>query len=228
MAENETEPQTVQEILASADKLKWIQAMKTEYNSLIKSKVWKVVYKPKDKKIIQSKLIYKLKNDNDGSKRYKARLVARAFSQSYGVNYFEAFSPVARIQSLRMLIALAAQYDLKIHNFDVTIAFLHGKLKGTVYMSQPEYFIKEGDENKVCILDKAVYDLKQSSRAWNKAVNEVLEEINYQRSKIELCIFFKHIGKIIIIIILYVDDFYVFHNNEFEKNKIIQRIANEV
>ena len=223
----ELEPQNLQEALTSSDKSKWIEAMKNEYDSLVENQVWKLVDKPSDRNVVQCKWVYKLKNGGDNV-RYKARLVAKGYSQSYGIDYFETFSPVARLSTVRMLIALSVQLDLNIDHFDVTTAFLHGDLQEQVYMTQPGFFVKPGQEAKVCLLQKAIYGLKQSSRAWNKKVNEILKEIGYNRSKIEPCLFWKKFqNNSIVIIILYVDDFYVFHNNSCKKNELFLKLQKE-
>lgn len=120
---SEMEPQNLQEALASSEKSKWIEAMKNEYDSLVENQVWRLVDKPSGQNVVQCKWVYKLKNGGDDV-RYKARLVAKGYSQSYGIDYFETFSPVARLSTMRMLIALSVQLDLNIDHFDVTTAFL--------------------------------------------------------------------------------------------------------
>ena len=102
--------------------------------------------------------------------RHKARLVAQDFSQKFGVDlldYDETFCPVVRHESVRILIALAVQHDLKLHQMDVTTAFLNGELNEEVYMKQPEGFISKGQEHLVCRLKRSIYGLKQTPRCWN-------------------------------------------------------------
>ena len=89
--------------------------------------------------------------------RFKARLVAQGFSQKPGIDYDETFSPVARFESVRTVIALAVQNDLKLHQIDVTTAFLNGDLKDAVYMKQPEGFVVKGQEHLVCKLKRSIY-----------------------------------------------------------------------
>ena len=127
--------------------------------SLKENEVWEMVELPKDRKTVGSKWVYKLKSGPDGSiERYKARLVAQGFSQKYGTDYDETFCPVVRLESLRTMIALAVQHGLKLHQIDVTTAFLNGKLDEEVYMRQPEGFVATGQEHLVCKLKRSICD----------------------------------------------------------------------
>ena len=102
--------------------------------------------------------------DDSTIDKYKARLVVKGFRQKEGLDYFDTYSPVTRITSIRLLIALAAVYDLQIHQMDVKTAFLNGELEEEIYMEQPEGFIVPGQENKVCRLVKSLYGLKQAPK----------------------------------------------------------------
>ncbi len=122
---------------------------------------------PKGKKPISCKWVFKIKHGVDGEvKRYKARLVARVFTQTFGVDYNETFAPIAKFVSIRCILALAAIEDMEIHQMDVKTTFLNGDLEEEVYMEQPEGFTHEG-EHFVCKLHKSLYGLKQPPRAWN-------------------------------------------------------------
>ena len=143
-------------------------AMKEEMKSVQENDVWDLVELPKDRKAVGSKWVFKVKTASDGSiERYKARLVAQGFSQKYGLDYDETFSPVVRPESIRTVIALAVKKGLKLHQMDVTTAFLNGELEEEVYMKQPEGFVADGQEHLVCKLRKSIYGLKQSPRCWN-------------------------------------------------------------
>ena len=129
--------------------------------SLRKNDVWELVELPEDRKAVGSKWVFKLKTDADGSVEWhKARLVARGFSQKHGLDYDETFSPVIRFESLRTVIALAVQNGLKLHQMDVTTAFLNGELEEEVFMHQPEGFVTKGQEHLVCKLKQSIYGLK--------------------------------------------------------------------
>lgn len=125
-------------------------------------KTWHLVDRPKHKNIVKCRWTYVLKLDG----RYKARLVAKGFTQIYGIDYEETFSPVARFESIRFLIAHAALEDWEIESMDVTLAYLNGILEEEIYMEQPPGFEVRGQEKKVCRLDRSIYGLKQSARVW--------------------------------------------------------------
>ena len=140
-----TEPRSVEEALSSPDKEKWKSAMASEMKSLKDNDVWELVKLPEGRKALGSKWVYKVKTDENGSiKRYRARLVAQGFSQKYGTDYDQTFCPVVRLESFRTLVALSVQHGLKIHQVDVTTAFLNGELEEEVYMKQPSGFSAEG------------------------------------------------------------------------------------
>ena len=155
------EPKSIEEAINSPEKSKWEKAMETEMQSLKANKVWDLVELPKGRKAIGSKWVYKVKTGADGQiERYKARLVVQGFSQKYGDDYDETFCPVVRLESLRALMALAVQNGLKLHQVDVTTAFLNGELEEEVYMRQANGFITDREEHLVCKLKKSIYGLK--------------------------------------------------------------------
>ncbi|KAA0045164.1 Integrase, catalytic core [Cucumis melo var. makuwa] len=140
--------------------------MEEEVDALKKNHTWDLVPKPKDVKPISCKWVYKVKTQADGTiKRYKARLVARRFSQQYGLNYDETFSPVAKLTTVRVLLALAASEDWKLWQMDVKNAFLNGELDRDIYMKQPKGFEDKIHHDYVCKLRKALYGLKHALRA---------------------------------------------------------------
>lgn len=207
------EPTTGKEALQSSDSKLWRQAMQDEIDSFNKHEAWELVDRPADKNIVKNRWLFKIKRDANGKVAcYRARLVAKGFTQKFGIDYMDTYSPVVRHSSLRMLLSLAVELDLKIDHLDVKTAFLNGNLSEEIYMSQPEGFIRQGDEHKVYRLKKAVYGLKQASRAWYDKVKDVLLREKFTQSKYESCIFSRRVGKRTIIIALYVDDFFVFYD----------------
>lgn len=161
----EDDPQSIDEAKERDDWPEWKTAIESEYTSLIKNGTWILCDLPKGRKTISSKWVFKLKRKANGEiDKYKARLVARGFTQKAGFDYTETYSPVAKLVTLRVIISVANHFDMHMEHMDVKNAFLNGDLKEEIYMQQPEGFEKG---NKVCKLVKAIYDLKQASRMWN-------------------------------------------------------------
>ena len=137
------EPQSVKEALSGSEKEKWETAMQKEMDSIHSNDVWDLVELPKNRKPVGCKWVFKKKTKSDGSiERYKARLVAQGFYQKQGLDYDETFSPVIRFESFRTLVAVAVQKGLKLHQLDITAAFLNGHLEEEVFMKQPEGFVE--------------------------------------------------------------------------------------
>ena len=131
-----------------------------------KNNTWELVERPSNKKVIGIKWVYRTKLNPDGSvNKHKARLVVKGYSQQYGVDFSKTFAPVARHDTIKFLIALAAQKGLKIYQLDVKSAFLNGFLQEWIFIEQPEGYVIHGDEDKVYLLRKALYGLKQAPRA---------------------------------------------------------------
>jgi hypothetical protein len=120
----------------------------------------------------------KLKPDGTVDK-YKARLVAKEFTQKKGDDYFDTYSPVARLITIRVLIALAVSHDLLIHQMDVKTSFLNGELDEEIYMKQLEGFVTHGQENMVCRLRKFLYDLKQAPKQWHEKFDRTLTSVGF-------------------------------------------------
>lgn len=138
-------PKTWKEALEGSEKEDWKAAMDSEYNSLLKNNTWILCDLPEDKRVIQTKWIFKRKRAADGSiDRYKARLVAKGFMQVKGIDYGEAYSPVVRMSSIRLLFAIAVKYELHIIHLDVEAAYLQGELEDDLYIQQPEPYIIKG------------------------------------------------------------------------------------
>ena len=200
------EPATVKKALTSPDKAKWKIAMEKEFESLRENNVWELVELPQDRTAVGSKWVFKVKVGADGEvERFKARLVAQGFSQQFGLDYDETFCPVVRFESIRTVIALAMQNGLRLHQMDVTTAFLNGELKEEVYMKQPEGFIAEDEKRLVCKLKRSIYGLKQSPRCWNSVLDEHLKKMGFVQTASDPCLYVKSEGEMFIIAV-YVDD----------------------
>ncbi|GFY33649.1 copia protein [Trichonephila clavipes] len=158
----------------SANWKNWKLAMENELDSLDKHKVWQIVQKPAKSKLIKTKWVYSLKQDDAGKNiKYKARLVAAGFNQIKNIDYSESYSPVVNIGSFRLLIALAAKLKLNVNFFDVKTAYLYGDLEETVYVLPPPGYEKLIGDDKVCKLKKSIYGLPQSGRNWYMKIKGV-------------------------------------------------------
>ena len=148
--------------------------------------------------------------------RYKARLVVKGYAQKEGIDYGEVFSPVARMESIRILIAIAAQEKWELHHLDVKTTFLNGEIKEYIHISQPKRFLIKGKEDHILKLKKVFLRLKQASRAWSSKLNEVLIRKGFVRSKSDYAIYYKAEMQDTIIIGVYVDDMIITGSNSYK------------
>eukprot|EP00253_Pinus_taeda_P014679 PITA_14679 len=194
----------------------WKEAMQKEYDALIKNDTWKLVDPPFGTKPIGCKWVYKNNYKADGSlDKHKARRVAKGFAQKEGVDYEETFAPTAKWATIRTLFALSAPNGWKVHQMDVKTTFLNGDLKENVFMSQPGGFAVKGHEHKVCKLVKSLYGLKQAPRAWYGKLTEHLLKLNFNHFDLDdATLFVKKVGKIVVYLVVYVDDLLMTANNE--------------
>lgn len=212
------EPKSYVEAMKSSDRDLWKHAAEMEYQSLIENETWSLVPMPKENvNVVGSKWIFTKKIDQDGNvSRYKARLVAQGFTQEYGIDYCNTFSPVVRFTSIRTILAIAASENLLIHNMDVDTAFLNSSLSEDIYLKQPEGFEHEGPngEKLVCKLHKALYGLKQASRNWNQTLNEWLtSKYGMRRSMADTCVYVKIDGDQKLFVTVWVDDLIIVGTN---------------
>lgn len=213
----------------------WYQAIVSEMKSIIKNNTWTIVNRPEDHKVIGSRIVLRNKYKHDGTlDRRKARVFAKGYSQKPGVDFNETFAPVARFSSIRTIAALAAEKGMILNQFDITTAYLNGVLKEEVFMEVPKYTIdglkriiisetannyigkiatemlKEFNEgDKVCLLKKALYGLRQAGRCWNNKINEELIKFGAKRSTADPCVYFKGDEEKLLLIAVYVDDIIV-------------------
>ena len=145
---------------------------------------------PQGAKAIVCKWVYKTKRDSLGNiERYKARLVAKGFTQKEGIDYKDTFSRVSKKDSLRIILALVAHFDLELQQIDVKMAFLNSDLGEEVYMKQPEVFSSEEGEHLVCKLKKSIYGLKQASRQWYYKFHGVITSFGFIENPMDQCIY---------------------------------------
>lgn len=184
---HESDPSNYDEAICDIDSGLWQQAMKSEMESMYSNHVWELVDPPPNIKPIGCKWIYKRKRGADGKvETYKARLVAKGFTQKEGIDYDETFSPVAMLKSIRILLSIVAFYDYEIWQMDVKTAFLNGHLEEDIYMVQPDGFVANGQEQKVCKLHRSIYGLKQASRSWNIRFDQAIKSLGFDQIRMSL------------------------------------------
>ncbi|KAK1412293.1 hypothetical protein QVD17_33424 [Tagetes erecta] len=197
---------------------KWREAMQNEIKALQANGTWSLEKLPEGKRAIDSKWVYKIKYKPSGEvERYKARLVAKGFTQLEGIDYHETFAPVAKLVTIRTLLAVAVKKGWHIHQLDVNNAFLHGDLHEDVYMKIPQGFSKE-DDDRVCKLKKSLYGLKQASRNWYKKFTTSLLEIGFKQTRADPSLFIFKEEDVFVAALIYVDDV-VIMGNDFNKIK---------
>ena len=224
------EPVTYAEAKANKDWISWRKAMDEEIKSLKTNEAWILVSRPKGKKVIGCKWVYKLKPEipEVEKARFKARLVAKGYSQVEGIDYHDVYSPVVKDTSIRLILAIAAIQDLELEQLDVKTAFLHGSLNEEIYMSQPKGYLLQGDEDKVCFLKKSLYCLKQSPTMWYKRFDIFMLSQGFGRSKQDSCFYFSKLeDKTFIYLLIYVNDMLIACKNKSEILKLKQKLNSE-
>lgn len=201
------DPVDIADALSVPDAKFWREAMNREIESIDENNVWTLCELPSYVQPIKCKWVFKRKVDSNGNlSTYKARLVAQGFTQKYGINYDETFAPVVRFESVRALLSISVDKDMKLHQMDVSCAFLNGELEEEIYICQPPGFVVEGKENLYCKLHKSLYGLKQSPRCWNKSIDTFLKHLNFVQSDNDSCIYIRDRVNNFCVIAVYVDD----------------------
>ncbi|KAL0325017.1 UNVERIFIED_CONTAM: Retrovirus-related Pol polyprotein from transposon TNT 1-94 [Sesamum radiatum] len=212
----EDDPKTFDKAMKSHDVAFWKEAVNDEMDSIIGNNTWVLVNLPPGCKPLGYKWIFKKKMKVDGTiEKFNARLVIQGFRQRPGIDYFNIYAPIARISTIRLLIALASIQNLVIHQMDVKTTFLNEDLDKEVYMKQPEGFIMPGNEHKVCKLVKSLYGVKQAPKQWHQIFDEVVLSSGYRLNQSNKCVYIKfdNSGNGVIIC-LYVDDMLIFGTNQ--------------
>ncbi|GKD06531.1 retrovirus-related pol polyprotein from transposon TNT 1-94 [Tanacetum coccineum] len=181
--------------------------MQEEIHEFERLEVWELVPCPDKVLLIKLKWIYKFKTDEFGGVlKNKARLVAQGFRQEEGIDFEESFSPVARIEAIRIFVANAAHKNMTIYQMDVKTAFLNGKLKEEVYVSQLEGFVNQDNPSHVYKLKKALYDLKQAPHAWSDMLSSFLISQHFSKGEVDPTLFTRQAGNDLLLVQIYVDD----------------------
>lgn len=220
-------PQTFKEAMSSPKAEVWAKAMQEEIESLKENDTFTLTTLPEGKHEVGGRWVYAIKSNADQSETYKARYVAKGYNQVMGIDYKETFSPTANLTSVRILMQMAAQYDLELHQMDVKTAYLHAPIDCDVYMEQPEGFEVKSDtsEKLVCKLNKSLYGLKQSGRNWNKMLSDYLTKNEFVQNPADHCVYTKQAGKERAILVIWVDDLLIAASNDELLNDVKKTLA---
>lgn len=214
-----SEPGSYSEAVSCTESKEWLEAMNREITNMNENNVYDLIKTPENCKVINCRWVYKLKSNSV----YKARLVAQGFTQVFGVDYEQTYSPVVKFESIRSLLALSVQYNLVINQMDVDCAFLNGDLDRELFMAQPEGFKVRG--NFVWRLRKAIYGLKQSPRCWNNSIDKDLQQLGLTKCQYDPCIYLGSEGEMVLVA-LYVDDLIIAAKNYNTLNTIKNKLSN--
>jgi hypothetical protein len=202
--------------------------MDSEMQSICKNGTWDLATLPPGQKAIGLKWVYKLKKNADGEVvKHKARLVAKGFVQQQGVDFEEVFAPVARLDTIRFILALVANRGWQVHHLDVKTAFLNGELEEEVYVAQPEGYVEKGKERMVLKLSKALYGLRQAPRAWNIKLDKSLKMLGFSKCASEPAVYKRGVGKTAVILGVYVDDLIVAGEDVLEIDKFKKQMTSQ-
>ncbi|KAL4382962.1 hypothetical protein GQ457_15G015010 [Hibiscus cannabinus] len=189
----------------------WMATMQEEIEALHKNNTWDLVPLPQGRKPIGNKWVFKIKRNGDNQvERYCGRLMVKGCAQKEGIDFNEIFSPVVRLTTFHVVLAMCSTFNLHLEQLDVKTTFLHGDLEEEIYMLQPEGFEEKEIKNLVCRLNKSLYGLKQAPRCWYKRFDSFILSLGYNRLNTDPCAYFKRFGENDFVILqLYVDDMLV-------------------
>ena len=215
-------PNTYEQAIKSENASEWEGAMATEMQALKENDTFELTNLPPGRKAIGGKWVYTVKTGVDDNQIFKARYVAKGFSQMPELEYSETFSPTAKMTSVRLLIQLAIENDMTIDQMDVKSAYLNAPIDKELFVEQAKGFEKfdKNGQKLVYKLNKSLYGLKQSGRNWNQTLNNYLITLGFHQSQNDPCIYIKTLDNGMVILLTFVDDMLLVSNNEIEKNKI--------
>ena len=197
------EPKKVDEELQDAN---W-NSMHEELHQFVRNNMWELVPKPKGVNVIGIKWIFKNKSDEHGTViRNKSRLVAQGYIQVEGIDFDETFSPVVRLESIRILLAIASHLNFKLYQMNVKSAFLNEMLQEEVYVEQAKGFIDPHRLDDVYKLKRALYGLKQAPRAWYDRLTTYLIEHGFKRGFADTTLFIQKDKNYFVVAQIYVND----------------------
>ena len=204
-SETQDDPQSYRIAMQSGKAQLWQEAINKELKSISDTGTWQEIKVPEGASLVDSKWVFKTKlNERGEVVKYKARIVARGFTQEYGINYFDTYSPVARLTSLRVLLTIVAAQDLELYQMDADTAFLNGTLEEDIYMDFPDGYQQQDMKSTGLKLIRSLYGLKQSPRVWWKLISTYLGELGFTRLSADWGLYHHKQKKAYLL--LYVDD----------------------
>ena len=231
-----TEPSSWRETMEDPDSdqktigCKWREAAGDKMVSLKKNGTWVLVDKPEDQKTIGCKWMFKRKPGILGvdPPRHKGRLVGKSYSQQEGVDFQEIFAPVVKHVSIRYILSTVVHFNMELQQMDVKTAFLHGLLDEKIYMDQLEGFVDMKNPQKVCLLKRSLYGLKQSPRQWNRRFDDFVRAQGYTRSEYDQCVYFKKNNEgVYVYMLLYVDEILIASVDKAQVDRLKRFLSSE-
>lgn len=205
----------------------WKSAMNAEIAAHTANQTWELMSLPPGKKVIGVKWVFKIKRDEAGKiVKHKARIVAKGYTQSFGIDFTEVYAPVTRQATLRVLLAVASKQGLLLKQYDFKTAYLNGTINEELYMSQPPGYSIEGKEDMVCRLRKSIYGLRQSARCWNRTLHAVLLDLGFEACESDPCLYVRR-GKSVVYLVVYVDDLIVGSADEKEIDEVFRSLKDK-
>ncbi|KAF2356702.1 Reverse transcriptase RNA-dependent DNA polymerase [Trinorchestia longiramus] len=222
-------PKSYSEAISSPDSVEWQKAMSDEMAALVDNETFELIAKPKERSVIGGRWVYSVKSGPNDQEIFKARYVAKGYSQVADVDFTETFSPTARLTSVRMLTDIAVQNSYIVHQMDVCTAYFHAKIDCNVFVEQPEGFIEldKNGEKLVYKLKKSLYGLKQSGRNWNNLLHQFLVEQNFVQSLSDTCVYVRESDSGKVIIIVWVDDLILASSNAVVLREVKRLLSNK-
>jgi hypothetical protein len=213
---------------SAAKSLEWLAAMDEEIRALKLNQTWELVPRPSAMNVVGSKWVFRTNYHLDGSiDRLKACLVAKGYTQLYGLDFNDTFSPVVRASTVRIVLSIAISYGWTMRQLDVKNAFLHGLLQEQVYMEQPPGYTDPSHPTHVCHLKKALYGLKQAPRAWFHQFSHFLLNVGFTSNQADSSLFVYSSAPEVIYLLLYVDDIIITGSNMSLIDSFIRKLRLE-
>ena len=216
-------PNLFKQAMCSPDHIHWQNAMLYKFDKITEHQVASEVNCPSDRKVVEGRWVYAIKELPDNGVEYRARYVGKGYSEIHGIDFTDTFAPVARLTSLRLILAIAALKKLPIIAIDINSAFLNANLEEQIFIKIPEGF--RNDDNTVWILHKALYGLKQSARAWYMELLKKLQELGFVRTYSDHSVFHRSSNNEYVIIAIHTDDITGVGSSEDEIGRVKKDIS---